>query len=179
MKHVYALNRLNQSIKLGIFITVLGLLGLFFVFPFFYMGWPKAPAAIANAEKGIVLDIHKQALYGYRKGKLKFRYKIETGKLHHETPTGRFRVARKDANYHSHEYNAPMPFALFFVPERGIAMHTNPWVLPHWVFERIFRTGRHIGSHGCVRLGMIDSARLFHWTPVDTPVVVVDRLVPH
>lgn len=177
MKLFTYINRLNKSIKLAGVIAILTILGLFVVFPQIHMGWPKAPPALANADKAILMDIHKQTLYGYENGKLKFRFLIETGMAGHETPTGSFRVARKDAHYHSRTYDAPMPYSLFFVPERGIAMHTGLNILPHWVLKQIVGPIRKLGSHGCVHVGLAESVRLFYWAPVDTPVLVVDRVV--
>jgi hypothetical protein len=67
------------------------------------------------------------------------------GKKGAETPTGTFRVQVKDRDFHSTEFNAPMPYSVFFYP--GDAFHAdNP------------RTT----SNGCIHLGADAAERFFN-----------------
>ena len=72
------------------------------------------------------------------------------------TPVGSFSVSRKVKNYHSREFDAPMPYSVFFEP--GIALHQGS-------------TAK--ASNGCVHLTWT-SARTFFSSlqPGDTVQVV-------
>jgi lipoprotein-anchoring transpeptidase ErfK/SrfK len=59
----------------------------------------------------------------------------EPGRTGWSTPVGTFTVTTKAAHYVSHEFNAPMPLATFFLP--GIAFHVGSASTP---------------SHGCIHL---------------------------
>jgi len=61
-----------------------------------------------------------------------------------KTPKGTFSVLSKDAHYYSTEFNAPMPYSVFFYP--GDAFHAdNPAT----------------ASNGCVHLSMAAAQRFF------------------
>lgn len=62
------------------------------------------------------------------------------------SPVGTFSVSKKVKNYHSREFDAPMPYSVFFVP--GIAFHQGDPSGP---------------SHGCIRLTRA-SAQMFFAT---------------
>src|ERR1043165_8106932 len=61
-----------------------------------------------------------------------------------ETPPGTFKVTRKYRDYHSKEFNAPMPYSVFF--NGGIAFHQGSLKQK---------------SHGCVHLSKAAAAKLF------------------
>jgi len=84
-----------------------------------------------------------------------------TGKPGHETPTGVFVVLQKDADHRSSTYGgAPMPNTNRLTWD-GIALHAGN--LPGYP-----------ASHGCVRLPLDFSARLFEVTHLGTPVIITD-----
>lgn len=66
------------------------------------------------------------------------------GKKGHATPTGVFRVSAKVKNYHSKQFDAPMPNSVFFLP--GIAFHTG---------------SLSVYSHGCIHLSAAASQKYF------------------
>ena len=75
------------------------------------------------------------------------------------TPTGVFVVLQKDKNHHSSTYNdAPMP-NMNRLTWSGIALHAGN--LPGYP-----------ASHGCVRLPIDFSAKLFSVTHLGTPVII-------
>jgi N-acetylmuramoyl-L-alanine amidase len=74
------------------------------------------------------------------------------------TPSGTFRVYRKELMSWSHPFSVWMPFASYFVG--GIAMHEYPHV-PEYP-----------ASHGCVRLPAGDAERVFRFAGYGTPVHV-------
>jgi peptidoglycan hydrolase-like protein with peptidoglycan-binding domain len=74
------------------------------------------------------------------------------------TPSGTFRVYRKEFLSWSVPFSVWMPYASYFVG--GIAMHEYPYV-PEYP-----------ASHGCVRLPTGEAERVFRFTEVGTPVHV-------
>jgi len=74
------------------------------------------------------------------------------------TPSGAFRVYRKERMSWSHPFSVWMPFASYFVG--GIAMHEYAHV-PEYP-----------ASHGCVRLPDGDAERVYRFAEVGTPVHV-------
>ena len=74
------------------------------------------------------------------------------------TPSGTFRVYRKEIMSWSYPFSVWMPYASYFVG--GIAMHEYSHV-PEYP-----------ASHGCVRLPAGDAARVYRFAEVGTPVHV-------
>jgi hypothetical protein len=74
------------------------------------------------------------------------------------TPSGSFRVYRKELNSWSVPFQVWMPYAAYFVG--GIATHQYPHV-PEYP-----------ASHGCVRLPEGDAARVYRFVELGTPVQV-------
>jgi len=74
------------------------------------------------------------------------------------TPSGSFRVYRKEIMSWSHPFQVWMPYAAYFTG--GIATHQYPHV-PEYP-----------ASHGCVRLPEGDAARVYRFVEVGTPVDV-------
>ncbi len=143
-------------------------------FPFIFMSFPEAPAGIEKYSKVILIDKFRQGGYAYENGILKKRFVVLTGDGEHDTPTGTFKVTRKDKDYVSKQYDAPMPYSVFFIDSRGIAMHASfavgpKWLLKHWSFHHPY-----IGSHGCVRLTTLGAWQMFKFADIGTPVIVID-----
>ncbi|MDN5684594.1 L,D-transpeptidase [Corynebacterium glyciniphilum] len=87
-----------------------------------------------------------------------------TGRAGYETPAGTTKVTRKDADWWSSAYDAPMPFSVFFSAgtsypnDIGIAFHEgDPGVL----------------SHGCIHLLHDDAVAFFNTLQVGDVVDVV------
>lgn len=66
------------------------------------------------------------------------------GKKGYATPMGVFHVSAKVKNYHSKQFDAPMPNSVFFLP--GIAFHTGSLT---------------VYSHGCIHLSAAASQKYF------------------
>lgn len=78
------------------------------------------------------------------------------GSRHAATPVGTFRVLSKNAHYHSREFDAPMPYSVFFYP--GDAFHAdNPAV----------------ASNGCIHLTSSAAQRFYRTLRIGDPVQVV------
>jgi hypothetical protein len=107
----------------------------------------------------VVVSIPEQRVHVYRNGIRIAVSTCSTGKPGHETPTGVFVVLQKDKHHKSSTYNnAPMP-NMNRLTWSGIALHAGK--LPGYP-----------ASHGCVRLPMEFSERLFGITHLGTPVII-------
>lgn len=113
---------------------------------------PKGPVSV-------VVSIPQQRVHVYRNGVRIAASTCSTGKPGHETPTGVFVVLQKDKNHKSSTYSdAPMP-NMNRLTWSGVALHAGK--LPGYP-----------ASHGCVRLPMAFSERLFGVTHLGTPVII-------
>lgn len=107
----------------------------------------------------VVVSIPEQLVHVYRNGVRIAVSTCSSGKPGHETPTGVFVVLEKDKHHHSSTYNdASMP-NMNRLTWSGIALHAGN--LPGYP-----------ASHGCVRLPLDFSARLFEVTHIGTPVII-------
>lgn len=116
---------------------------------------PSGPVAV-------VVSIPQQLVHVYRNGVRIAVSTCSTGKEGHRTPRGVFVVLQKDKHHHSSTYNnAPMP-NMNRLTWSGIALHAGD--LPGYP-----------ASHGCVRLPLEFSERLFEITHLGTPVIIADE----
>jgi len=86
---------------------------------------------------------------------------ISSGAKGHETPSGIFKVIRKERYYMSKQHPDPkgvnnMDFSLFFT-DRGHALHMG---------------NTNAMSHGCIHVGEKGAATMFQWAKHGTTVVV-------
>ncbi len=113
---------------------------------------PEGPVAV-------IVSLPQQLVHVYRNGVRVAVSTCSTGKPGHTTPTGVFTVLQKDRNHRSSTYNnAPMP-NMNRLTWSGVALHAGN--LPGYP-----------ASHGCVRLPLEFSAKLFEITHVGTPVII-------
>lgn len=109
----------------------------------------------------IIVSIPDQLVHVYRNGIRIAASTCSTGKPGHRTPTGVFQILQKDKHHRSSTYsNAPMP-NMNRLTWSGIALHAGN--LPGYP-----------ASHGCVRLPMQFSERLFDITRKGMTVVIAD-----
>jgi len=110
----------------------------------------------------VIVSLSEQLVHVYRNGVRIAVSTCSTGKPGHSTPTGVFVVLQKDRDHRSSTYNnAPMPNTNRLTWD-GIALHAGN--LPGYP-----------ASHGCVRLPLKFSARLFEVTHLGTPVIIADE----
>src|SRR5512139_764471 len=120
------------------------------------------PERSPDGPVAIVVSIPEQRVHVYRNGVRIAVSTCSTGKPGHETPTGVFAVLQKDKNHHSSTYNnAPMQ-NMNRLTWSGIALHAGN--LPGYP-----------ASHGCVRLPMGFSEKLFGVTRLGMTVVIADE----
>ena len=109
----------------------------------------------------IIVSIPDQLVHVYRNGIRVAASTCSTGKPGHSTPTGVFKILQKDKHHHSATYdNAPMP-DVNRLTWSGIALHAGH--LPGYP-----------ASHGCVRLPLEFSERLFGITKLGMTVVIAN-----
>ncbi|MFT3674205.1 L,D-transpeptidase [Aestuariivirga sp.] len=110
----------------------------------------------------VIVSIPDQKVHVYRNGIRIAASSCSTGKPGHRTPTGVFKILQKDKFHRSSTYsNAPMP-NMNRLTWSGIALHAGN--LPGYP-----------ASHGCVRLPMAFSERLFQVTRLGMTVVIADE----
>lgn len=101
---------------------------------------PCAPSVRAcvslSARKAWLMDGDGQVVYG--------PVGVLGGRRGEPTPVGTFSVSNKVRNYHSRQFDAPMPYSVFFYP--GIAFHTG---------------SLSTRSAGCLHLGSVSAKRFF------------------
>jgi len=134
----------------------------------------------------IVVSLRSQEAYIYRAGYLTASSRISSGREGYRTPTGRFRVIRKDEDHRSSVYGdyvdnsgrvvkanvdsrrdsrpprthfvgAPMPYFLEFSPGYGLHQGYLPGVP---------------ASHGCIRMPYWKARQFYNIAHIGTPVLV-------
>ena len=109
----------------------------------------------------MVVNLKTQRAYAYRNGARIGATTISSGKPGKTTPTGIFTILQKHKDHKSNLYNsAPMPYMQRLTWD-GIAMHAGN--LPGYP-----------ASHGCVRLPLEFSRKLFEISNMGMTVVVTD-----
>jgi peptidoglycan hydrolase-like protein with peptidoglycan-binding domain len=122
---------------------------------------PRAAVLLAAAPANrIEVQRARGLLLVVRAGRAAAVYAASTGKAGFETPAGTFRVAVQQPRSWSGEYDTWLPWASYFLPERGIAVHGG--VVP-----------TRPDSHGCVRVPLPFAADVYRAMPPGTAVVVV------
>jgi lipoprotein-anchoring transpeptidase ErfK/SrfK len=108
--------------------------------------------APAEAHLRVVVDKTEQRMHVVVDGVRRHSWPISTGRPGQATPSGRFRPLKLVRKGYSRTYGyAPMPYAIYFTND-GHAIHG---------------TRASLGapaSHGCVRLGLRNAAKLFALT---------------
>ncbi|GAB2765206.1 L,D-transpeptidase [Amycolatopsis magusensis] len=119
---------------------------------------PKPAAGVpCSITSGACVDLSAKKTWILRDGAVAYGpVPITAGKKGHPTPVGTFSVSHKVKNYHSREFDAPMPNSVFFVP--GIAFHSGSLSQQ---------------SHGCIHLSPGASAKYFSTLKVGDSVQVV------
>lgn len=126
----------------------------------------------AGSKKAILVNVNDQILYAVDDFKIVYKFDVVTGRPGKETTPGKFEIYKKIEDYTSKTYNAPMPYTMFFSKD-GKAVHGTKWAtLRSYLHVYITES---VGSMGCVGLTEDNARTLFGWTPVGTPVVILDE----
>jgi hypothetical protein len=99
----------------------------------------------------VVISKVSQKMTVYVDGRIEYVWPVSTGAAGYETPTGKFKPFRMEAEHFSKEWDdAPMPNSIFFTGD-GHAIHGS---------FHVKSLGRR-ASHGCVRLAPDNAKILF------------------
>ena len=126
----------------------------------------------AGPKKAILVNVHDQVLYAVDDFKIVYEFDVITGRPGKETTAGKFTVFKKIEDYTSKKYKAPMPYTMFFSKD-GKAVHGTKWATLRSYLHAYLTES--VGSMGCVGLTEDDARTLFGWTPIGTPVVILDE----
>lgn len=121
--------------------------------------------------KWIEVNVATKRMYAYSDGQLARTFLVSAGAAATPTVTGHFAIYAKyrsqnmfGENADGSGYNQPnVPYINYFY--RDYAIHGNYW-RPTSYFGAIN------SSHGCVGLPVSDSAWIYNWAPIGTPVIV-------
>ena len=128
---------------------------------------PQTRAALATATRprpwgtmthGLEIDVRRQVLLIVARSRVVRVIHVSTAATGYRTPTGSYRVYRREPRSWSWKYRVWLPYALYFTG--GYALHAYPSVpaVP--------------ASHGCIRLPNLEAAAVYAATPVGTTVLV-------
>jgi len=110
------------------------------------------------------IDLEHQILSVFRAGHEIGSAVILYGTDGKPTPTGDFTVLQKSADYHSHSYDAPMPYMLRLTDD-GVAIHGSN-----------VREG--YATHGCIGVPLDFAKRLFAVMAKGDPVFILPAAAP-
>ncbi len=120
--------------------------------------------AVPEGPMTVIVHLPSQRAYVYRNGIRIGVTTISSGKDGHKTPTGIFTILQKNKDHKSNLYDsAPMPYMQRLTWD-GIALHAGN--LPG-----------HPASHGCIRMPMEFSKKLFEASSMGMTVVVTNDVV--
>ncbi|MBX7245175.1 MAG: L,D-transpeptidase [Candidatus Sumerlaeaceae bacterium] len=113
---------------------------------------PTKPAEIAKPQKPkpepVTMTPDIEIWLGEKVGRYgDMEFEIQGGMPEFPTPTGAFQIEWKNRDHFSKQWQAPMPYAMFF--HNGAAIHVGPL---------------YGGSHGCVRVSESTARYLFGQT---------------
>lgn len=106
-----------------------------------------------------IVSLSKQRAYIYKDGKVVRSSDISTGKTGFTTPSGKFVISDKQADWRSSIYKVPMPFFMR-LSCRDFGLHAG-----------VVRGGSP-ASHGCVRLPKDQAAAFFSVMEIGDPVII-------
>jgi lipoprotein-anchoring transpeptidase ErfK/SrfK len=121
--------------------------------------------------KKINVDLTAQTVTAADGGTVFHTCDCVSGDSAHPTPSGLFKINRKNHPYTSKKYGVPMNYAMFFTTT-GEALHQYHGPAP-WALLRLGRALTNaVGSHGCVRLQESDAKKLYGWASNGTVVEI-------
>ncbi|MGA7397498.1 MAG: L,D-transpeptidase family protein, partial [Solirubrobacterales bacterium] len=117
---------------------------------------PKPKAKKPN--RFLEVHLEKGVLLLVKNGRTKRAIHVSAGKPGYDTPTGRYRVFRKELQSWSYPYSVWLPYASYF--NNGIAFHEYNDIPPY------------PASHGCVRVPTPEAKRVYGFAAMNRVVVV-------
>lgn len=121
--------------------------------------------------RAIQVDLSEQRLYAYEDGYLLWSFLVSTGLPGFDTPTGDFKVLRKDPvklYQWSYGANSPLNYSIPNV-KYNLNFHGHLY-LHHAYWHEDFGKRK---SHGCINMDLDNSKRIYDWAQLEDPVTVV------
>lgn len=134
------------------------------------------PVALSGS-KAIRIFLRQQRAYLLQGGVVIKTYRISSGAPKTPTPTGTFRIYKKqDLRVSSLAVPYRMPHYMAFTPNEAFGLHGLPYLGRAAEDSAYWREARaHIGipvSHGCIRFLPEEAAEIYEWADVGTPVFI-------
>lgn len=107
----------------------------------------------------VLISLKKQLLFLVKDNQISKAFNVSTGKPGYSTPTGTFRVYRKEEMSWSTPYSVWMPWASYFTG--GIAVHQSDSIPAY------------PASHGCIRISQLFAKHVYEKMPFNKRVVVI------
>jgi lipoprotein-anchoring transpeptidase ErfK/SrfK len=101
----------------------------------------------------------------YERGKKLFEFPVVSGDDETTTNPGIYKVKLKDADYHSRQYDTPMPWSIFFDLKGMKAIHEGEVPPPE--------TKKDLATHGCIHVEPPFIERLYDWADEENTAVVI------
>jgi len=132
---------------------------------------PSAPAVPA-ASKLILVDISEQHMYVYENGNVIWSWVASTGERGRDTAPGNYSVLNKIPNAYAYTWNLQMPYwlGIYWAGRLQNGIHALP-ILSNGQKLWAGWLGTPV-SYGCVILDDTNSATLYNWAEVGTPVTI-------
>ncbi len=118
-------------------------------------------------DKWIRVNLADQKLYAYENGRVIFTARCSTGTFAGDTPTGEFRVERKQPSRHmaadeehGNGFDLPGVPWVSFISWTGVSLHGTYWHNDYGVPR----------SHGCINLTPAAAKWIYRWTTPNVPI---------
>lgn len=112
-----------------------------------------------NPKRFLEVHLEKGVLLLVEDGRAKRAIHVSGGAPGYDTPTGRYRIFRKELQSWSYPYSVWLPYASYF--NNGIAFHEYADIPPY------------PASHGCVRVPTPEAKRVYAFAKMNRVVVVL------
>jgi len=122
------------------------------------------------SNKHIYVDLAKQRLYAYERGRLIKSFLISSGKVGFDTPIGKFYIFKKRPLVRMSWFygpDNPNNYDLPNVPD--VMSFKGPFTI-HGAYWH--NNWGHKMSHGCVNVSLPNADWLYQWTPEGTAVII-------
>ena len=129
----------------------------------------EAPATVEPAStrkaRHVEVDLERHLLVVAAAGQIERIYSVSTGMKGHATPTGTFKIGRKEKRSWSVPYKVWLPYASYFTND-GVAFHAGTTSVAN-------------ASHGCVRVPEGFAREIYDLLTAGTTVIVTPLGVDH
>ena len=138
-----------------------------------YTPLPRYYEPAETEEKLILVDLSKQFLGAYERGRLVFSTPVASGNKKNRTPMGKFRVSASNSKHKSSVYfikDSDIPYPMNY----GLRFHVDGDGVSYWLHGRDLPG--YPASHGCVGLYDEEMQKTFYGAPRRPELVDARRL---